>query len=316
VVPCYNEAAGLQWAYEELIKELSRYDVEVLFVDDGSTDGTLDLIKGFAESDTRVSYISFSRNFGLEAAFGAGFRYARKPWVAQVDADLQSPPFEIHRLLDRALEGGYDVVFGSRRNRQDPWFRRTASRVQHWVARRILGIDIPNGASTFRVVRTSIAKKIVDLRLGTPYFLASVAMVGARQTTIMTEHRPRRDGPSRFSLSRLSSHAVDLFFGFSLRPFALLHLFAALAGLATISFLMLGGIGMATPVPSLLVLLGLETLSLTGLAVVGRYVMGLCKQHRPFQYLVRDSNLPIAPEDLLHEKEESVRQLSLARGQA
>jgi polyisoprenyl-phosphate glycosyltransferase len=296
VIPCFNEGDGIARAYDELAAELAGYDAEILFVDDGSDDGTLERIKSLAATDARVRYISFTRNFGLEAAFGAGFRYAGKPWILQIDADLQSPPRELHRLLARAVEGGYDVVFGIRRDRKDPWARRVASRVQHWIARRLLGIEVPAGASTFRVIRASVAKKISGLRLGTPYFLGSVPMVGARYTTLETEHAPRRNGRTRFRLGRLITHALDLFFGFSLRPFVLLSAFAALAGLITVVVAAAGGT--ATPA-----LLATQTLSLAGLALLGRYVMRLVRQAHPVRYLVRESNLDIAPQDLLYERE-------------
>ncbi len=114
MVPCYNEVQSIDRAYWEIRAELTRYDnVEILFVDDGSTDGTLDRIKVFAANDLLVKYVSFTRNFGLEAAFSAGFTYASKPWTVQFDADLQSPPEELHRLIDKALEG-YDAVFAIR----------------------------------------------------------------------------------------------------------------------------------------------------------------------------------------------------------
>src|SRR4029434_2342800 len=102
VVPCCDEADGIDLAYQRIATELSRYDdVELLFVDDGSTDGTLDRIKTFADTDPRASYLAFTRNFGLEAAFAAGFKYASKDkdWVVQLDADLQSPPSEVHKLM-------------------------------------------------------------------------------------------------------------------------------------------------------------------------------------------------------------------------
>src|SRR4029453_2181196 len=124
--------------------------VELLFVDDGSTDGTLDRIKTFADTDPRVSYLSFTRNVGLEAAFAAGLKYASKDkdWVVRPDADPQSPPSEVHKLMAKALEG-WDVVFGIRTDRHDPLPRRLGSRMQHWFARRVLGIELPQSESSF-----------------------------------------------------------------------------------------------------------------------------------------------------------------------
>jgi polyisoprenyl-phosphate glycosyltransferase len=297
VVPCLNEAAGLARTYADVAAQLDRYESELLFVDDGSDDQTLELIKSFAASDPRVSYISFTRNYGQEAAISAGFRYASKPWIVQLDADLQFPPAEIHNLVGRALQSDCDVVFGIRRRRCDGPLRRFASRVQHWVARRLLGIEIPYGASSFRVVRTSVARKIAALRLGTPYFIAAVPAVGARYASVDVGHEPRQDGRSRFVVGRLVSHALDLFFGFSLRPFVVLSGSAAIVAV-------LAALVAVTGVPAApLALLAAQTLGLVALAVLGRYVMGLVRQAGPIRYFVRDSNLEIAPEHLLYEHE-------------
>ena len=296
VVPCYNEAAGLERAYLELAREVARYDAELLFVDDGSTDETLALIKRIADTDPRVKYLSFSRNFGLEAAFSAGFRYASKPWIVQLDADLQSPPSEIHRLVDTATTGDYDVVFGVRRNRQDPWIRRVGSSLQHWVARQVLGIELPQGASTFRVIRASVAKKIVAMRLGTPYFLATVAQVGGRYTTVETEHRSRHAGRSRFAVAQLVSNSLDLFFGFSFRPLVFVYLSAMLAAAGAVTTALLSS-GQAAAT----ILAALDVLVLLSLAIIGRYVVGALRQQRPRRYLAREASIDIAPEDLLYE---------------
>ena len=156
---------------------------------------------------------------------------------------------------------------------------------------------ITDGASSFRVVRTSVARKIATLRLGTPYFIAAVPAVGARYASVDVDHAPRHDGSSRFALSRLVSHALDLFFGFSMRPFVLLSASTAIAAVLVV-------LVSATGVPSPRVaVLAVQTLALAGLAVLGRYVMGLVRQVGPIRYLVRESNLAIAPEDLLYEHE-------------
>src|SRR5690349_18806522 len=94
-IPCYNEVDRVDEVYAAIDAALSGYpDLEILFVDDGSTDGTLAKVKALCDKDSRVHYVSFSRNFGLEAAHGAGYRYAGRTWVVQLDADLQSPPAE------------------------------------------------------------------------------------------------------------------------------------------------------------------------------------------------------------------------------
>src|SRR5262245_10119098 len=151
VLPCYNECDNVRDAYESVVDALSGYDLELVFVDDGSTDGTLPAIRRLADLDARVRYLSFTRNFGFEAAFSAGFRYSRKPWILQLDTDMQFPATEAPKLIDRALEG-YDAVYGVRLRRYDSPVRTWASRAYHAIGGRLLGIRIPPGATTFRVL--------------------------------------------------------------------------------------------------------------------------------------------------------------------
>jgi glycosyltransferase involved in cell wall biosynthesis len=304
IVPCFNEEDGVEEAYAEIRAQLARYaDFELLFVDDGSTDGTLAIVKRLAAQDGAVKYLSLARNFGLEAAFTAGFKYAQKEWTVQLDADLQSPPEEMHKLIRKGLEG-YDVVFGVRENRQDSWFRRTASSAQHWIARRWLGIELLPGASVWRVVRTSVAKKIVALELATPYFIATVPLVGARYTGVPTSHNPRRRGTPKWTLRRLVVHSLDLFFGYSFRLIAVVFvcLAAAVALCALVIALALAGqidagfLAGAAYVSS--------TLAFGAVAVIAGYVMRVAKgQARPAQFYIREANIPIAPADDLYEHE-------------
>ena len=304
VVPCCDEADGIDLAYERIATELSRYDeVELLFVDDGSTDGTLDRIKAFARTDPRVSYLSFTRNFGLEAAFSAGFKYASKDWVVQLDADLQSPPAEVHKLMAKALEG-WDVVFGIRTDRRDPLARRLGSSLQQWFARRVLGIELPQGSSTFRVVRASVARKIAAADLPMPYFLATVPRVGARWTTVPTEHQPRTRGRSKFSPGRLLAHTIELFVGFSARPLAAVAILAGVLATATA----LGAAAVATgrlgAAGAALAALAAGVLNLVSLAVIAGYLFRVVRgQPRLARFYLREANLPLAAEDDLYEHE-------------
>lgn len=304
VVPCFNEEECVRRAYDEISAVLSAFeDYEIVFVDDGSTDATLSLIRELADADPRVRYLSFTRNFGLEAAFGAGFRYARHPWTVQFDADLQSPPGELPKLFAKALEG-YDAVFAMRIARDDPWHRRVGSNLQHWLARRVFGIELPHRGSIFRVVRTSVAKKIVALDLGTPYFLATVALVGARYTSVPTEHRRRFAGRAKWNLRKLFGHTVELYTGFSFRFFTVVYLVAVLAaGLAAAG--VVGAVaGWGTASVGALALVALAGIAVD-LAVVARYLVRIIRgQSRgPAHYLVRETNIAIDPADSLYELE-------------
>jgi glycosyltransferase involved in cell wall biosynthesis len=299
VLPCYNEADNIQAAYTSIVDSLSEYDLELVFIDDGSTDGTLSTIRRLADVDPRVRYLSFTRNFGFEAAFSAGFRYSTKPWALQLDIDMQFPAGEAAKLIDRALEG-YDAVYGVRLHRFDPLVRKWASTAYHVVGGRMLGIRIPPGATTFRVIRTALAARIVDLRLATPYFMATVPQLTSRYTTVPVSHRPRLHGRSKFRLHRLASHALDLYFGFStrLRALAIFLLVVAAGCCAVLAAVALVGMPPGRTVVGLAS--AASACTLVSLAIFGRYtMMTYATAQRGPLFCVREANCAVADSDVL-----------------
>nr|WP_253864089.1 glycosyltransferase family 2 protein [Prauserella halophila] len=301
VVPCYNEVANVSASYAEIVEEFSDVDLEIIYVDDGSSDGTLDIIRDLAEQDPRVDFMSFTRNFGFEAAFSAGYRYAAAPWVLHVDADQQFPAAEARVLIGEA-ERGYDAVFGVRTNRQDPMLRRWGTAVFHHLAQRVLKVEIPRGATAFRLVRTDLARRVVDLELGTPYFMATVPRLTGRYTTALVGHRARARGESKVGFRFLASHAVELFVGFTRRlPGVAAGLAlgtAALCGLLAVAAAS-GLIGGAAVSAALFVVLAVLT---AVLAVGVRYLVSVGSgQPRPRQFYIRETSLRdrVDPADLL-----------------
>lgn len=301
VIPCYNEVDNVGASYEEIVDELGDLDLEVIYVDDGSTDGTLNIIRGLAEQDPRVDFISFTRNFGFEAAFSAGYRYAARSWVLHVDADQQFPAAEARVLIGEARQG-YDAVFGVRTNRQDPLLRRWGTAVFHYLAQRVLKVEIPRGATAFRLVRTELARRVVDLEIGTPYFMATVPQLTSRYTTVAVGHRARERGESKVGFRFLASHAVELFVGFTRRlPGAAAGLAlgtAALCGLLAVGAAT-GLIGVTATAAALFAVLAVIT---AVLAVGVRYLVSVgAGQPRPRQFYIRETSLRdrVDPADLL-----------------
>ncbi|MEC3977243.1 glycosyltransferase family 2 protein [Amycolatopsis sp. H20-H5] len=299
VVPCFNEVENVEPSYREIINELAEYTLDILYVDDGSTDGTLEVIRRLAAADPRVRFVSFTRNFGFEAAFSAGYRYARLPWVLHIDADQQFPAAESKKLIMKAGQG-FDAVFGIRTNRQDPLLRRWGTATFHFLGGRVLRIEIPRGATAFRLVRTELARTIVELRLGTPYFLATVPRLTSRYATVPVAHRARERGESKVGFGFLSSHAIELFVGFTRRLTTAASATALLAsGVALLAGagVAVGVLGAAAVSVTLFVLLAvlLVVLSLTVryLVVVG------AGQARPRQFYVREANFAVQAEDRL-----------------
>lgn len=296
VIPCLNEEANIDAVYREVIAELAGYEpLEVLFVDDGSTDGTLDAIKHLAAQDSRVGYLSFTRNFGFEAAFSAGYRYAHRPWILHLDADLQFPPSTAHSMVAEARRG-YDAVFGVRTQRHDPWHRRLASQTHDTIARRLLHIEMPAHATSFRLVRTNLARAIVDLDLGTPYFLATVPRLTRRWTTVPTGHRARVQGQSKVTFGGLARHALGLFLGFSPRPLVSAVASGFAAALGFLAALVLGVLGLSTA--ALVALAAGGACTAWAVAMLSGSVLIVRKdQRRTPSFLVAEANFPVRPED-------------------
>ncbi|MFE9581046.1 glycosyltransferase family 2 protein [Nocardia sp. NPDC006044] len=291
VVPCRDEEANIVAAHRAIVGELGGHDVEILFVDDGSTDATLSLVSALAAEDERVHYISFARNFGFEAAFSAGYKYATKPWVLHVDADLQGHPDQAHKLIE-AVSDRVDAVFGVRDQRDDPLLRRWGSTLSDLIARRVLGIELPPGATTFRLVRTGIARRIVELRRPAPYFMASLPAVTDRYVTVQTAHRARRAGSSKFTVLRLARHALDLYVGHSTVP-AIGATLVLCAGVLVGVLLSVFGAG---AVAVLLVQLAM----LPAMALLLRYSVTASSRDGRALYYVRESDLVIDAADRLH----------------
>jgi polyisoprenyl-phosphate glycosyltransferase len=300
IVPCYDEGRQVKAAYDAIVRALAEIsDLEILFIDDGSTDDTLECMRELAVADSRVRYLSFTRNFGLAAAVTAGFRYASRPWLLQLDADLQFPPDQAWTLLREAAKG-YDVVFGIRRDRRDALARRLGAAGHQWVARRLLGIELPQGASSFRVLRTSVARALADLPMTNSYFAAKVPLVTSRYTAVPTTHRDRRSGRSRFRPVQLFAHAFELFFGFSWRPLNAVHVMAAMGSAAAATITLAVLLGAATPTVVALAALDIAALALIAVALSARYLHRLLLDAGPARpYYVAEANLPVRAEDTL-----------------
>ncbi|WP_067535664.1 glycosyltransferase family 2 protein [Nocardia crassostreae] len=296
VVPCLDEADTLRTAHQAIAAELGAHDLEMVFVDDGSTDATLHLMRELAAKDPRVHYISFARRFGFEAAFAAGYKYAAKEWVLYVDADLQGHPAEAHRLIAAASDH-VDAVLGVRDHRADPPVRRWGSTLSELIARRLLRIELPRGGTTFRLVRTGVARRVVELRRPAPYFMATLPRITSRYVTVRTPHRPRRAGRSKFTVARLAGHALDLYVAHSTVPGAVATALSAAATITALAALaLLGATGYGVALTALLIA---QLALLPTAALLLRHSTLAARRHGPALYYVRKSDLPIEHSDRL-----------------
>lgn len=212
VIPVFNEEENLPVLAAEIqgvLRGLGR-PYEVIYVDDGSTDSSPEVLKRLAREDPTVRIVRQRRNAGQSAALDAGFRFARGAVVVTLDADLQNDPADIPRLLE--LMGEYDVVSGVRVNRQDTWTRKAASRIANGVRNRLTHDHVTDVGCTLRACRAEYLGRI-PMFTGMHRFLPTLLkMAGARATEIPVNHRPRLHGQPKYTIgNRLWRALADLF---------------------------------------------------------------------------------------------------------
>jgi glycosyltransferase involved in cell wall biosynthesis len=291
IVPCLNEEGNIKPAYARISKALCSYDdYEILFIDDGSTDDSLKIIRSLADTDPRIKYISFSRNFGLEAAFRVGFLHAAFEWCIQYDADMQSPPEETYKLVEKANEG-YDVIFGIRKNRNDSRYRVWGSKCQQFIARYLFNIKIPMGASVFRMIRTDVARKVINCPTRTAYFIATIPLVTSYYATVEVEHQRRSWGKSNWNMKKMIKHSIELFVGFSNRLLDLTLMNAIVFFIIFIIAIFLTIYGKSLSL-ILLILCFISLLQMLSISIIAQYIkypMSNSPYHE--QVHIRDTNI-------------------------
>ena len=241
VVPCYNEEEVLPYFYEEfcrVAKQLSDYIVEVIFIDDGSKDQTLSVVKKFSEKDARVKYLSFSRNFGKEAAIYAGFQYADGEYVAMLDADLQDPPSLLPKMLQAIKEEGYDSVATRRVSRKgEPPVRSFFARCFYKLMNKISTAEIMDGARDYRLMTRQFKDAILEISEYNRFSKGIFGWVGFKTKWIEFENVERKAGETKWSFWKLFKYSLEGIIGFSTAPLAMVSMLGV--GVCMIAFLFL-----------------------------------------------------------------------------
>jgi glycosyltransferase involved in cell wall biosynthesis len=245
LVPVLNEAESLPELHPQLVGALESVGRpwEILYVDDGSRDGSDLVIAGLAARDARVRGVSFRRNFGKSAALSVGFRMARGDWVATIDADLQDDPAELPRLV-AALEGGLDLVSGWKQERHDPFTKTVPSRLFNAVTGAVAGVRLHDFNCGFKLYRREVVDSI-EVYGELHRFLPALAhWRGFRVGEVAVHHRPRKYGRSKYGASRFVNGFLDLLSAAFLSTSALkpLHLFGRV-GLLFLGVGVLVGVG-------------------------------------------------------------------------
>lgn len=240
IVPCYNEQEALPFFYEETTKVLREMECpyELLFVNDGSKDGTLALLRQLAQDDQHVKYLSFSRNFGKEAAMYAGFCNARGDYVAVMDADLQHPPALLPKMLEILQTGEYDSVATRRMDREgEPPIRSWFAKQFYKLINLISDAEIVDGAQDFRLMRREMVTAIVSMGEYNRFSKGIFSWVGFRTYWLPHENVDRVAGETKWSFWKLFKYAISGIINFSQAPLSIASWFGMLVTL--ISFIML-----------------------------------------------------------------------------
>ncbi len=223
VIPVYNEEKNIPILYRELVDVLKKlpYDYEIIFIDDGSTDKTMEVLSDIASKDKKLKVISFARNFGQTPAMMAGMDAAKGDVIVTMDGDLQNDPSDIPKLLEKINEG-YDVVSGWRKNRKDTFIsRRLPSVIANWLIGKLTGVKIHDYGCTLKAYRTNVIKRLRlygEMHRFIPALASNVTSVN-RIVEIPVKHHPRIHGKSKYGISRTFKVIVDLLFILFIKKF-------------------------------------------------------------------------------------------------
>lgn len=211
LVPLFNEEESLQKLTNEIKKvfvDISP-DYEILFIDDGSSDNSLKVIKDIAKNNNRIRYISFRKNYGKSAALNVGFKHVNGDVVVTMDADLQDDPNEIPNLL-KELQKGYDLVSGWKKHRHDPFVKKYSSRFFNWVTKLMSRINIHDFNCGLKAYRREVVKKIEIQGELHRYIPVLADWKGFKISEVAVKHHPRRYGKTKFGISRFFKGFIDL----------------------------------------------------------------------------------------------------------
>ena len=222
VIPMYYEEEVVEVCYERVISNLKklsdRYDYEIIFINDGSKDGTLEILKKIADNDEKVKIISFSRNFGHQAAVTAGIRKALGDAVIIMDADLQDPPELFEGMIEK-WKAGYDVVYGQRKTRKgESVFKLLTAKMFYSTLNKLSEIEIPKNTGDFRLVDRKVIDVIVSLPEHNKFLRGLFSWVGFNQYAYEYDRANRLAGKTKYPLKKMFKLATDGILSFSAKP--------------------------------------------------------------------------------------------------
>lgn len=301
IVPYYNEEAVLPIFYKEVTRVLKTINkkYEILLINDGSSDNTLQIMKQLSDSDERVFYISLSRNFGKEAAIYAGFCNVKGDYIAIMDADMQDPPSLLPQMIEIIENDGYDSVATRRETRKgEPPIRSWFAKRFYQIINKISDVDIVDGARDFRLMKKGMVNAIIKMNEYNRFSKGIFGWIGFKTYWLSYENVERLAGKTKWNIWKLFKYAIDGIINFSNVPLSIASWFGML--ITAFSFAMLGilivrrlifGDPVAGWASTICVIIFIGGIQLLCLGIIGQYIAKIYMEtkHRP-HYLIAESN--------------------------
>lgn len=296
IVPCYNEEESLPYFYKAMVKQMKKMDYikfELIFVNDGSRDKTLEILEDLANEDKRVKYISFSRNFGKEAAMLAGLEHSKGDYVAIMDADLQDPPETLEKMYD-GIKEGYDCV-GLRRvtRKGEPPIRSFFANCYYKILNKISKVKVTPGARDFRLMTRQMVDSILKLQENNRYSKGIFAWVGYKTKWLEYENVERVAGVTKWSFYKLFLYSIESIVSFSTYPllFSIITSFILMLT-SFVFFILLLIIKTSLLFKIATLILFTSGLQLLFIGILGIYIskIHIESQDRP-KYIVKETNI-------------------------
>lgn len=282
LIPAYNEQAVLAPLYKRLTalaNNNKKYNFEFLFINDGSTDNTLSIIKNYAKTDTRISYVNLSRNFGKEPAMLAGFDYTTGDATVIIDADLQDPPELIPKMISY-WEDGYDDVYAKRRSREgESWFKKKSSSIFYKLLQKSTNVDIQVDTGDFRLLDKRAINALREIRESQRYTKGMFSWIGFNKKEITYDRDPRAAGETKWNYPKLVNLAIDGITSFTTAPLRIASFAGMIISLIAFFFIIViifkttfFGDPVAGWSSTMAVILFLGGVQLLSIGIIGEYV--------------------------------------------
>ena len=299
LVPAYNEEEVLHMLYErlkQLMDNNEKYDFEILFVNDGSKDKSLQIMQELREKDKRVCYLNLSRNFGKEIGMIAGLDYAKGDAVVIIDADLQDPPELIPEML-KYWEEGYDDIYAKRKSREgETWLKKMTSKMYYKILQAFTRIEIQKDTGDFRLLDRRCVEALKSMRETQRYTKGLFSWIGYNKKEILYDRDPRAAGKTKWNYGKLINLSIDGITSFTTSPLrwaAITGLLIPIVGFIYMIYIIIKTIATGIDVPgyasTMVVILFLGGIQLIFLGVIGEYLGRAFNEtkHRPLYFIER-----------------------------